>query len=139
MILFGQRHYTCFFYNQEIKMWSFADDDKKKNFKTYHELITHLISRRSFPVGLIYTSVNIFLNEREEKYSLNEEQYLELYKNCQMEEQVDNEENVECNKGDKNTNNNINNNANRERKEDEKKEENNKKKKNNNDDSDISF
>jgi hypothetical protein len=38
MILFGQRHYTCFFYNQEIKMWSFADDDKKKNFKTYHEL-----------------------------------------------------------------------------------------------------
>ena len=131
MILFGQRHYTCFFYNQEIKMWSFCDDEKKRNFKTYHELITYLIGRRSFPVGLIYNSVNIFLNESEEKYLLNEEEYKELYKNCLKEELGENESNLKSNKEEKN-------NINRETKEKETKDTN-KKKKNENDDSDFSF
>ena len=132
MILFGQRHYTCFFYNREIKMWSFTDDEKKNNFKTYHELIVYLIGRRSFPVGLIYTSVNIFLNEREEKYSLKEEQFMELYKKCLNEELGENEENLKSNKDEK-SNNKINRNKEKETKDD------NKKKKNDNDDSDISF
>ena len=141
MILFGQRHYTCFFYNQEIKMWSFCDDEKKTNFKTYHELIVHLIARRSFPVGIIYTSNNIFLNEKKEKYLLNEEQYLELYKNCQIEQQVENEDNARLIKEEKQkiinkTIRNRNNNINREEKElNHENQEKNKK----DDDNDISF
>ena len=98
MILFGQRHYTCFFYNKEIKMWSFADDDKKRNFSKYNELITYLISRRSFPVCLIYTCENIFNNEPREKYTLNEEKYNELYQNCVLEVQIEIEENEKMNK-----------------------------------------
>ena len=98
MILFGQRHYTCFFYNEEIKMWSFCDDDKKRNYRSYHELITYLISRRSFPVGLIYTYVNIFNNEPKEKYTLNEDKFNELYQNCVLEIQIEIEENEKLNK-----------------------------------------
>ena len=98
MILFGQRHYTCFFYNEEIKMWSFCDDDKKRNYRSYHELITYLISRRSFPVGLIYTYVNIFNNEPKEKYTLNEDKFNELYQNCVLEVQIEIEENEKLNK-----------------------------------------
>ena len=98
MILFGQRHYTCFLYNQEIKQWSFADDDKKRNFSKYTELITYLISRRSFPVCLIYTCVNIFNNEPTEKYMLDEDKYNELYQNCVLEVQVEIEENEKINK-----------------------------------------
>ena len=141
MILFGQRHYTCFFYNQEIKMWSFADDQRKRNFNTYHELITYLISRRSFPVGIIYTSVNIFLNQKEDKYSLNDLIFNELYKNCELEEQVELEEKAKLNKEkEQNSNDKYNDNEDRKEKESKEEETNNKKKKNNNDDSDsISF
>ena len=142
MILFGQRHYTCFFYNQEIKMWSFCDDEKKVNFKTYHELIVHLIARRSFPVGIIYTSNNIFLNEKKEKYLLNEEQYIELYKNCQIEQQVENEENAKLIKEEKLKiiiknikNRNNNNNIDGDKKETKKEDQKDKK----DDDNDISF
>ena len=98
MILFGQRHYTCFLYNQKIKMWSFTDDDKKRNFSKYTELITYLISRRSFPVCLVYTCVNIFNNEPTEKYKLDEDKYNELYQNCVLEVQVEIEENEKINK-----------------------------------------
>ena len=98
MILFGQRHYTCFFYNEEIKMWSFCDDDKKRNYRSYNELITYLISRRSFPVGLIYTYVNIFNNEPKEKYTLNEDKFNELYQYCVLEVQIEIEENEKLNK-----------------------------------------
>ena len=149
MILFGQRHYTCFFYNADIKKWSFADDEKKRNYSSYYELIAYLISRRSFPVAIIYNSVNIFLNENEEKFKLNEEKFSELYKSCMVEEQVDIEDNAKLNK-EKEKNSNVNNNNendnndkfNKYRNERERKEENtnNKKKKNDNDDSDsISF
>ena len=139
MILFGQRHYTCFFYNKEIKMWSFADDEKKKNFNTYNELIVYIISRRSFPVGIFYTSVNIFKNEPKEKYALTEEQYNEIYQNCLIEEQVEIEENEKFNKMLKEKNSIIN--ENRKEKEKESKEEskNDKKKKDDDDGSDISF
>ena len=139
MILFGQRHYTCFFYNQDIKMWSFVDDGKKRNFGTYQELITYLISRRSFPVGIVYTSTNIFLNEREEKYCLNDEKFEELYKNCLMEEQIDKEDNEILNKGKKEKDIKDVKNERLERELNEE-ESNNKKAKKKNDDSDsISF
>jgi hypothetical protein len=139
MILFGQRHYTCFFYNQEIKMWSFVDDDKKKNFKLYNELIMHLITRRSFPVGIIFTSVNIFENEPKEKYSLNEDLYDEIYNNCLLEEQIEKEENEKMNKI---INEKINENKSKGTKEGQTNEErtNNKKsKKDNDEDSEISY
>ena len=31
MILYGQNHYTCLFYNKIIDKWSFVDDNNKKN------------------------------------------------------------------------------------------------------------
>ena len=36
---------TCFFYNKAVDMWSFVDDENKKNFNTYNELIHFLIIR----------------------------------------------------------------------------------------------
>ena len=92
-------------------------------------------------MGIIYTSNNIFLNEKKEKYLLNEEQYLELYKNCQIEQQVENEDNARLIKEEKQkiinkTIRNRNNNINREEKElNHENQEKNKK----DDDNDISF
>ena len=143
MILFGQRHYTCFFYNKKIKMWSFADDEKKRNFNTYNELIAYIISRRSFPVGIFYTSVNIFKNESKEKYTLTEEKYNEMYQNCLVQEQVEIEEIEKINKIMKEKNSIIN--EDKKEKEKEKEKENNKESKDNkkkmdsDDGSDISF
>ena len=108
MILFGQRHYTCFFYNKEIKMWSFADDESKINYSTYNELIKYLIGRRSIPVGIIFTCENIFKNEKEEKYLVIEEQFNELYQNCAMIEKIENEENEKLLKMKKANENNNN-------------------------------
>ena len=33
MILYGQNHYTCLFYNKIIDKWSFVDDNNKKKIK----------------------------------------------------------------------------------------------------------
>ena len=79
MILYGQNHYTCFFYNRVINKWSFVDDDKKKNFETYHELINFLIIRRAIPVGIFFYYKNFFNPDSNDKLMLNEEEFEKLY------------------------------------------------------------
>ena len=101
MILYGQKHYTCTFFNKEINMWSFVDDDKKKNFNSYHDLIKFLIKRRSIPVGIFFCSINIFNKLPKEKYLLNEEifelwykQSLEIDKSLEEEEENNKRNNI---------------------------------------------
>ena len=53
-------------------MWSFVDDESKKNFNTYNELINYLIIRRSIPVGIFFYNKNGFKLEDSEKFLLNE-------------------------------------------------------------------
>ncbi len=79
MILYGQNHYTCFFYNRIINKWSFVDDDRKKNFETYHELINFLIIRRAIPVGIFFYYKNFFNPDSNDKLMLNEEEFEKLY------------------------------------------------------------
>lgn len=92
MILYGQNHYTCFFFNKTIDMWSFVDDDSKKNFKTYNELINSLIIRRSIPVGIIFYYRNSFKVDDSEKYLLNENEFDDLYQKCLESDKRDIEE-----------------------------------------------
>ena len=93
MILYGQNHYTCFFYNKEVDMWSFVDDDNKKNFNTYNELINYLIIRRSIPVGIIFYYINNFKDNNQEKLLLNEEKFENLYKKSLEIDQINIDEN----------------------------------------------
>ena len=79
MILYGQNHYTCLFYNKIINKWSFVDDNKKKNFDNYNELINSLIIRRSIPVGIIFYYQNDFKDENADNLFLNEEEFNNLY------------------------------------------------------------
>ena len=92
MILYGQNHYTCFFYNKAVDMWSFVDDENKKNFNTYNELINYLIIRRSIPVGIIFNNKNSFKLEDSEKYLLNEKEFNDLYRKCLENDKRDIEE-----------------------------------------------
>ena len=79
MILYGQNHYTCVFYNKTIDKWSFVDDENKKSFETYHELIIFLINRRAIPVGIIFYSIKYFNVENIGKFSLNDEEFEKIY------------------------------------------------------------
>ena len=92
MILYGQNHYTNFIYNKTLDLWSFIDDDNKRNFSTYHELIKYLIMRRSIPVGIIYYHSKNFITESPEKLLLNEEEYNLLYQQSLFNDQRDLEE-----------------------------------------------
>jgi len=92
MILYGQNHYTCFFYNKAVDMWSFVDDESKKNFNTYNELINYLIIRRSIPVGIIFYNKNGFKLDDSEKYLLNEKEFNDLYQKCLENDKRDIEE-----------------------------------------------
>ena len=92
MILYGQNHYTCFFYNTIIEKWSFVDDDSKKNFNTYHELINYLIIRRSIPVGIIFYHSNTFNLEKKDKFKLDEKEFEKLYQRSVINDQRDIEE-----------------------------------------------
>ena len=108
MILFGQNHYTCFFYNKVVDMWSFVNDDKKKNFNTYNELIKFLILRRSIPVGIIFYYINNFNVNINEKCLLNEEEFNVLYKKSLENDKRDIEERENKKLGkDMNSENNI--------------------------------
>ena len=93
MILYGQNHYTCFFYNRAINKWSFVDDDNKKNFETYHELVNYLIKRRSIPVGIFFYHKNIFNADDPDKLKLNEDEFEKLYNKSIANDQRDIEEN----------------------------------------------
>ena len=92
MILYGQNHYTCFFYNKVVDKWSFVDDESKKNFNTYNELIHFLIIRRSIPVGIIFYYRNYFKLEDSEKILLNEKEFNDLYQKCLENDKRDIEE-----------------------------------------------
>ena len=92
IILYGQNHYTCFFYNKAIDMWSFVDDESKKNFNTYKEVINYLIIRRSIPVGIIFYNKNGFKLDDSEKYLLNEKEFNDLYQKCLENDKRDIEE-----------------------------------------------
>ena len=109
MILYGQNHYTCLFYNKIIDKWSFVDDNNKKNFDTYSEIINYLIKRRSIPVGIIFYHCNIFNCDNNVKFILDEEEFEKLYLKSLANDQRDIEEKKkeEINK---NKNNNIQNN-----------------------------
>ena len=95
MILYGQNHYTCFFYNKVINKWSFIDDDNLKNFETYHELINYLIIRRSIPVGIFFYHKKIYDVDVDnaDKYKLNEEEFEKLYQKSIANDKKDLEEN----------------------------------------------
>ena len=92
MILYGQNHYTCLFYNKAVDMWSFVDDESKKNFNTYNELINYLIIRRSIPVGIIFYNKNGFKLDDSEKYLLNEKEFNDLYQKSLENDKKDDEE-----------------------------------------------
>ena len=92
MILYGQKHYTCFFYNKAVDMWSFVDDENKRNFNTYNELIKFLIIRRSIPVGIIFYHLNDFNLDNIEKLLLNEEEFNKIYQKSIANDQRDLEE-----------------------------------------------
>ena len=79
MILYGQNHYTCCFYNKKLNAWSFIDDNSKKSFKSYTELIQYLIERRSIPVGMIYSDENYINIDNMKDYFLNEEVFKNIY------------------------------------------------------------
>ena len=89
MILYGQNHYTSVFYNKTVGMWSFVDDENKKNFDAYHELVKFLIIRRSIPVGIVFYHLNDFKQENIEKLLLNEEEFNALYKKSLENDQRD--------------------------------------------------
>ena len=92
MILYGQNHYTCIFYNKTIEKWSFVDDENKKCFDTYNEIIFFLIKRRAIPVGIIFYCLKNFNLESVEKFSLNEEEFEKLYQKGLANDQRDIEE-----------------------------------------------
>ena len=92
MILYGQNHYTCLFYNKAIDKWSFIDDDNKKDFNSYHELINYLIIRRSIPVGIIFYYYNDFKPGDNKKFLLNEKAFNKLYEKSLANDQRDMEE-----------------------------------------------
>ena len=79
MILYGQNHYTCCFYNKKLNAWSFIDDNSKKSFKSYTELIQYLIDRRSIPVGIIYSDENYINMDNMKDYFLNEEIFKKIH------------------------------------------------------------
>ena len=84
MILYGQNHYTCCFYNTKIKCWSFIDDNNKKSFKSYTELIQFLIDRRSIPVGIIYSDENYIDMENMKDCFLDENIFKKIYDKSEM-------------------------------------------------------
>ena len=106
MILYGQNHYTCFFYNKIIDKWSFIDDNNKKNFDTYNEIINYLIERRSIPVGIIFYHKYNFNCDNSDKFMLNEEEFEKLYLKSLANDQTDIEE-KKIEEIVKNKNNNI--------------------------------
>lgn len=107
MILYGQKHYTSFFYNKAVDMWSFVDDENKRNFNTYNELIKFLIIRRSIPVGIIFYHLNDFNLDNTEKLLLNEEEFNKIYQKSIANDQRDLEEKEKMEKDNTNQNNNA--------------------------------